>query len=463
MPADTEVGRYAPNAGPQSDFVANDADLVVYGGAAGGGKTMGLLIDFARYADDSGTRAVVFRRTFPQITAGGGLWDESNAFYRRLYGRAIKINQGTLTLTFPSGAQLAFRHLQHEKNVYDWQGAQLSWVGFDESTHFTWKQVNYLLSRLRTTAGLPTKIRLTCNPDAESWLATFLAWWIDPATGYARPERAGVARWMYVVNDLPVFYPTRAAAEAGQPKLAAEDRPLSVAFIPSSLDDTPQLAGTGYKGKLLAQTEVERERLLKGNWKITAADGVFKPHWFKVVDAAPAGLTPGVRFWDLAATEAAVGTDPDYTAGVHMATDGAGRFYVLDVKRDRLSPLKVKDIVTATADWDGKAVRVAVEQEGGSGGKYQADDLVRALAGWPARAVRPVGKKEERAAPYASQVEAGNVFLVRAWWNAPFLNEHARFPLGAHDDMVDAASGAFSQLTLNRRLTTEDAKRQGWG
>jgi predicted phage terminase large subunit-like protein len=379
-----------------------------------------------------------------------------------VYGRGLKVNQGTLTLTFPSGAQLAFRHLQHEKNIYDWQGAQLSWVGFDEATHFSWKQVSYLISRLRTTSGLPTKVRLTCNPDAESWLAQFLAWWVDQATGYAIPERAGKCRWMYVVSDLPQFFPTRPAAEAAHPKLAAEDRPLSVSFVPSSLDDTPQLAGTGYKGRLLAQTEVERERLLKGNWKITAADGMFKPHWFKAVEALPAGLKPGVRFWDLAATEETVGADPDYTVGVHMLTDGDGRFYVANIRRDRLSPLKVKEMVVAAAGWDGRAVAVAVEQEGGSGGKYQADDLVRALAGYTAKAVRPVGKKEERAAPYAAQAEAGNVYLLRAPWNTEFVNEHSRFPIGAHDDIVDAASGAFAYLTTGRQLTAADGKAQGW-
>lgn len=408
-------------------------------------NTRGLLLDFIRQAEHPAARGVIFRRTSPQITNNGGLWDEAMAVFPKVYGKKLKINRGTLTLTFPSGAVLGFRHLQYEKNVYDWQGSQNTWVAFDEASHFTWKQVSYLLSRLRTTAGLPTKMRLTCNPDAESWLAKFLAWWIDPRTGYALPERAGVVRWLYVVNDEPKFYPSRAAAEKAHPDLAAEDRPLSVAFFPSGVDDTPQLAGTGYKGKLLAQSAVERERLLKGNWKITAADGLFKPHWFPVADAVPA-CGRKVRYWDLAATEQKDANDPDYTVGLLMGRGADdGRRYVIDVARDRLSPQKVRELIRRTAEWDGKGVTIYIE-EVGAAGKMVTADVAKELAGWAVRGDRPVGDKVTRADPVAAQAEQGNVVLVRSPWNQNFLNELARFPFGSHDDQVDALSGAHAIL-----------------
>lgn len=443
--AEPTAGAFAPNPGPQTAFVEADADVVVYGGAAGGGKTVGLLLDFARYADDPAARGVIFRRTYPQITSGGGLWDEAVSFFRRVYGRKLRANQSTLTLTFPAGGQLAFRHLQYEKNVYDWQGAQLTFVAFDESTHFSWKQISYLLSRLRTTSGLPTKMRLTCNPDAESWLASFLGWWIDQRTGYPRADRAGRALWMYVENDVPQFYADPAEARRRHPTLAAESPPLSVAFVPSSLDDTPQLAGTGYKGRLLAQTEIERERLLKGNWRITATDGLFKPHWFPVAEAPPAGLRR-VRAWDLAATEPKDKDDPDWTVGTLLGADGEGRFYVLDVARDRLTPAGVRAMVRRMAEWDGQDVPVVVEQEGGSAGKAVVDDYVRLLAGWTVKGVKPTGDKVARANPVAAQAERGNVLLVRSPWNQAWLAEMARFPYGKHDDQTDSLSLAFAFL-----------------
>ena len=447
----TSPVKYRANPGPQERFTTCGADIVVYGGAAGGGKTRGALMDLLRYVHEPRFRAVIFRRTSPQITSGGGLWDEAMEFYPRVFGKRLKLNQGALTVTFPTGAKLAFRHMQHEKNVLDWQGSQLGWIGFDEATHFTWKQVNYLISRMRSKTGIRTKMRLTTNPDAESWLAGFLAWWIDPATGYAIPERSGVIRWMYVKNDVPTFFASKSEAKAAFPDFAAEAEPLSVAFIPSSLDDTPQLAGTGYKGKLLAQTEVERERLLRGNWKIVASDGLFKREWFagKILDAAPAGLRR-VRAWDLAATEASLGNDPDYTAGALLGRDKDGRFFVLDVCRTRSTPRGVIDFIRATADRDGKDVPIRFEEEGGSGGKFAVAEVVKALAGYRVQAVKPTTNKAARAGPLASQAEAGNVFLVRGPWNDAFLGELSRFPVGNHDDQVDAAAYAFAELTSKR-------------
>jgi hypothetical protein len=75
--------------------------------------------------------------------------------------------------------------------VYDWQGAQIPLICFDELTHFRAHQFFYMVSRNRSTCGVRPYIRATCNPDADSWVANFLAWWIDPETGFPIPERAG--------------------------------------------------------------------------------------------------------------------------------------------------------------------------------------------------------------------------------------------------------------------------------
>lgn len=156
-----------PQPGPQERFLASEADIAILGGAAGGGKSFGLLMESLRHIGNMHFGGVIFRRTSPQITNEGALWDEAGKLYP-LLGAAPRI--GSLQYEFPSGCSISFRHLQHEATVFDWQGAQVPFIGFDELTHFTKKQFFYMLSRNRSTCGVKPYIRATCNPDADSWV-----------------------------------------------------------------------------------------------------------------------------------------------------------------------------------------------------------------------------------------------------------------------------------------------------
>jgi predicted phage terminase large subunit-like protein len=154
-----------------------------------------------------------------------------------------------------------------------------------------------------------------------------------------------------------------------------------------------------------------------------------------------------VRSWDLAATEAKPGTDPDWTVGVLMGRSADDCFYILDVCRVRTTPQGVEKLVQQTAEQDGRSVPILVEREPGSSGKSLVQRYATFLAGWPLSAERVTGGKVTRASPLSSQAEAGRVFLVRAPWNAGFLEELEAFPHhGSHDDQVDAASNAFARL-----------------
>jgi predicted phage terminase large subunit-like protein len=153
------------------------------------------------------------------------------------------------------------------------------------------------------------------------------------------------------------------------------------------------------------------------------------------------------RFWDLASTEDQAGADPDWTVGALLAKHRDGTFWVLDVQRQRLGPQGVRSLIRQTAQADGVAVRVRVEREGGASGKLAADSIVREdLAGFSAAAVKPKGNKQERAEPFAAQVEAGNVRVVAGGWVRAWLDELRSFPTGRHDDMVDASSGGFGEV-----------------
>ena len=172
--------------------------------------------------------------------------------------------------------------------------------------------------------------------------------------------------------------------------------------------------------------------------------GMFRRAWFDVVGAAPAGGRT-VRRWDLAATAQRGSNDPDWTVGLRMKEVG-GVYYVEGVERMRGSAAEVERAIVATAQQDGRDVMVRLPQDPGQAGKAQAAYLVGKLAGFDARAIPESGSKATRAAPVSAQAEAGNIKLVAGPWVEAFLDEVAMFPNGAHDDQVDALSGAFDAL-----------------
>jgi predicted phage terminase large subunit-like protein len=122
-------------------------------------------------------------------------------------------------------------------------------------------------------------------------------------------------------------------------------------------------------------------------------------------------------------------------------------YYVLDVVKGQWSSLQRKQVMHQVAELDGHAVTIWTEQEPGSGGKESAQNTIRDLAGWNIRKERVTGDKVTRAQPYAAQVEAKNVRLLRGEWNESYLAELHGFPTGKLKDQVDASSGAFNKLT----------------
>lgn len=167
-------------------------------------------------------------------------------------------------------------------------------------------------------------------------------------------------------------------------------------------------------------------------------------------DAEGKPMTPTslVRYWDSAASAGA----GDYTVGVLMGMLN-GRYVILDVQRGQWETFERERIKAATAErdrarWGG--VTIWLEQEPGSSGLDSVRATIRALAGHVVYAEPATGKKTTRAEPLAAQAGAGNVALLKAAWNAAFIDELCAFPYGAHDDQVDAASGAFNKLARPR-------------
>ena len=386
-----------------------------YGGAAGGGKSDALLMAALQYVDVPGYAAILFRRTYADLSLPGALMSRSHEW---LGGKA-KWRDSTKTWIFPSGATLSFGYLETEKDKYRYQSAEFQFIGFDELTQFTETQYRYLFSRLRRLEGvdIPLRMRSASNPGGEGH------------------------EWV-------------------KQRFIVEGRSKGRPFVPAKLDDNPYLDHEEYIKSLNELDPITREQLLKGDWTARETGNKFKREWFEIVDSYPADARM-VRYWDLAATEPKPGKDPDWTAGALLG-EKDGIYYIIDIKRTRATPQGVEKLIKQTAELDGKRVTIYMEQEPGSSGVNTIDYYRRrVLAGFAFYGNKTTGSKEIRANPVSSAAEAGNVKLVRCPWINDFLDEAELFPNGAHDDQVDAVSGAFEMLTRRIRIGPVN-KPSGW-
>lgn len=270
-----------PQSGYQLKALSSPADIVIGGAAAGVGKTFTLLLDPTRDINNKNFGGVIFRRTSPQIRNEGGLWDTSMTIYP---GIGAVPRESSLEWLFPSGAKLKFSHLEYEKNVFDWQGAQIPFIGFDELTHFSKKMFFYLLTRNRSVSGVKPYCRATCNPDPESWVYELIQWWIDPDSGFPIPERDGVIRYMLVDGENYLWGDTyEEVIEKGwyllkepveRSGIDPKEFVKSITFVSGSIYDNKELlkVNPAYLGNLMAQDAETKAQLLEGNWKVILSD-----------------------------------------------------------------------------------------------------------------------------------------------------------------------------------------------
>lgn len=437
-----------PQPGPQTAFLSSSADIAIYGGAAGSGKTFALLLENCRYHNNSKFGSVIFRRTSNQITTEGGLWDTALSLFAPF---EIKIKTSPQhQIKFPSGSKISFSHLQLERDVHAWQGAQIPLICFEELTHFTKGQFFYMLSRNRSLCGVRPYIRATTNPDADSWVADFIQWWIGE-DGYPVKERSGVIRWFIRMNDEIIWADT--PKELSEKYRVPLSDPKSLTFIAADIFDNQILlnADPGYLANLKSLGTVERERLLHGNWKIRPSAGLyFRRDQINVIPELPKEKIQWVRRWDLAATEPTeANPSPDATAGVLMGRKEDGRYVIADVIEQRINAAGVRSLIKNTAESDKATygnIKIVIPQDPGQAGKSQAQDFIKLLSGFSVSSERETGNKIIRSEPLSAQWQAGNIDLVAGAWNEKYLAQMESFPESSHDDMVDASSGAFTAL-----------------
>jgi hypothetical protein len=257
-PAKIEVKKaqeviFQPNPGPQTDFLSAPEQEVLYGGAAGGGKSYAMLADPVRYFNNSKARMLLVRRTTEELR-------ELVAVSKELYPRAIpgiKFLERDKTWVAPSGASLWLSYLDREDDVSRYQGQAYTWIGFDELTQwptpYAW---DYMRTRLRTSkdSGLKLYQRATTNPGGpgHQWVKKMF---VDPAA-------PGTPFWAKDLDSGEVITWPRGHSLEGQPLLKRR-------FIPATLHDNPYLADDGmYEANLLSMPEHLRKQLLEGNWDI---------------------------------------------------------------------------------------------------------------------------------------------------------------------------------------------------
>jgi len=259
---DSEVV-FQPNPGPQEEFLSAGERDVLYGGAAGGGKSFALLADPLRYCHNPNHRGLLLRRTLDELTE---LIDKSRQLYTKAFPGA-KFRESKSTWVFPSGATIWFTYLDKDKDVTRFQGQAFNWIGIDEITQYPTPYVwDYLRSRLRSTDPELQQhlyMRCTANPGGVG------GWWVKKMYIDGTPENKA-----YPAFDLdtgkPFVWPHN-HEKAGQPLFYRK-------FVPARLTDNPHLMADGqYESMLRSLPEVERKRLLEGDWDV--AEGAAFPEF----------------------------------------------------------------------------------------------------------------------------------------------------------------------------------------
>lgn len=412
-------------------LLMNEKREMLYGGAAGGGKSVYQLAAALQYVDIPGYAAILFRKTYSDLNLPGALLHMSKEWLMPFVQTGeVKWSEKKNMYTFPSGATLSFGYLESDNDCFRYQGAEFQYIGIDECTHISPPNYRYLHSRLRKVKGIeaPLRFRATANPGGQ----------------YGE----------YYYN-----------------RFFVEGEEKGRVFLSAGLNDNPHLDAEEYITSLDELDPVTREQLLNGNWSIKEAGDMFTRMWFTDhVESSdvPAG-TQFVRFWDMASTDpkkrkSKDRRDPDYTVGFKIGMH-QGIYFIEDIVRVQKGPADVEKIIKDTAEEDGYSCAIRMEQEPGSSGDITIDHYARnVLVGYDFDGVRSTGSKVERARPAAAAAKKGLVKVVKGCSNlTPFFDELDLFPYGAKDDTIDGFSGGLNHFRVTKVMAAPSSLSKGGG
>jgi len=425
---------FSPHPGPQTKFFETPAFEVLYGGAAGGGKSAAGVVGALRNIGKgygSRYRGMLLRREYADME--DSLIPETEKYYPSIGGRYRSQKHYWV---FPDGERVYLKAAQHRDDIKSLLSAEFQYVFFDELTTFLEYQYTYAISRMRSTRGVPLELRAGTNPGSGGHEWVFKRWgaWLNPKC----PVRAkpGEILWFAPGDD-------------GQEHVVPRGTPrsLSRTFIAARTSDNLSL-DEDYEAKLSALDPFTAAQLRDGNWLAQPGKGDFyKRQWFELVDASPARASR-VRYWDKAATAGA----GDWTVGTRLARPSEPRFrglwFVEDMREGQWGPGDVKNEILDTAKADGKAVTVGMPQDPGAAGKFEVWDYAASLGelGFAISTNRETGDKITRQKPVSAAAFHRNLKVVRGDWNDRFFNMIEAFPVQGADH-VDSLTGAYEALT----------------
>lgn len=411
-----------------------------------------LLMAALQYVDVPGYSALLLRRTWPDLSSPGAILDRARSW---LLPTDATIREGGRVWVFPSGARITFGTILRENDKFKYQSAEYQFIGFDELTQFDESQYTYMFSRIRR----PELACLNCNGPVRryggSWKHTSET--KQKECPHLFPDPKILDQYPAGTDGVSIFDVPLRMRSASNPGGRGHEwvmnrfinpvtkNPKAV-FVPAFLSDNPSLDQASYIENLQELTEVEKERLLNGDWNITESGDMFERHYFKTLKEAPVAQKT-VRAWDNAAT----GGGGDWTVGAKLSLIG-GRWVIEDIVRGQWTSAQKEVVVQQVAASDGPGVSIVMEQEPGSSGVDVISHYARnVIPGYAFHGERPTGSKADRAMPLASAAEAGNVYLVEGRWNAQFIDEAVQFPAGLHDDQIDAVTLAMRVLANKPR------------
>jgi len=443
--------RLEPQPGPQTSFLTSQAQMVVFGGQAGGGKSYGLILAALnlclKYAD---FRCLMLRKMLRSGVMS--IWEEMVGICAD-WPEVKQVHRSAFRIYFANGSSIQLGHLQKPDSFRSWQGGQFQAVLFDEIAEgFTEREVTFLAwSRARGMSSGPALVRATCNPSSTSFIRKYVGpWVIKDHPRYPTPHN----QWLYFVRQQPsddiVFY--------DHPDEAPENTaPMSLTFIGSTLRDNPKLleANPHYEAQLRALPHVDYRQQGMGDWDIVEGGGaVLKRKWISVwtpADLPQDELPVKVYAWDTAGRvsdlKAPKGQDRgDYTVGMlaHYYPDSE-RFVVMEVWRVRIPVGELQPAIVARARDLGPEVHIALEQEPGSQAAAMLAHMVRnELTEYQVTIYKPQVDKVSRAALLSSLASNGRVAIMDGPYRDTVLDEWHLFPEGPYDDTVDAATLALN-------------------
>lgn len=443
----------------QQVFLGLAEEEAMYGGAAGGGKSDALLMAALQYVDVPGYSALILRRTWPDLNAPGAILDRARTW---LQDTPARQRDGGRIWEFPSGARLQFGYLGRDLDKHKFQSAEYQYIGFDELTHFEQSTYEYMFSRIRR----PQINCLNCNTALRAYRNSKGSLYYKHTTALGKrkckqsfPDPKVLQQYPPAPDGMSIFDVPLRMRSATNPGgighlwvrahfIDPKTRKGGARFIPARLVDNPSLDQESYEKNLMHLSPVDRERLLNGDWDVLEEGDYFQRHWFDVIDEVPFAKDR-VRFWDLAAT---VSDTADWTVGAKVSRTPTGEWTIEDIVRMQGRPHEVEKVIRQTAMLDGPGIRIRMEQEPGSSGVNTISHYQRViLSGFDFQGVRSTGSKESRASTFSSAAEANLVRIVAGRWNVDFLDELTLFPNGAHDDQVDAVSGAINEIAFAKR------------